>query len=66
MPKPTELDFVLVGNAEEGGTVYVCRPGKERNLWMAYDLRPDGRFTNPRVVFGEEREIGWRGLQELV
>ena len=57
--------FILVGSKPKGGTFYVCRPGRDRNVWMAYDMAPGGELSNPRVVFGAGGDASWRGLPEL-
>lgn len=57
-------DFILIGSPAEGGTFYVCQPGPDRNTWTAYDIRPSGDLTNPRVVFGQS-STNWRGIPEI-
>jgi hypothetical protein len=64
MQSTSQNDFILIGSEAEGGTVYVCEPGPDRNTWTAYDIRPGGTRTNPRVVFGKDSSH-WRGLLEL-
>ena len=66
MRQQAEFDFILAGSSTGAETFYVCRPGPERNTWLAYDVGPGGQLTNPRVVFGRDESTGWRGLPELV
>ena len=65
MQTTSETDFILVGSRTEGGTVYVCQPGDERNAWLAYDVQAGGELANARVVFGRETDTNWRGLPVL-
>ncbi len=64
METTSRSDFILIGSETEGGTVYICEPGPDRNTWTAYDIRPGGARANPRVVFGGA-SASWRGVPEL-
>ena len=61
----TDYPSILAGSREKGGVIYICRPGDTRNTWIAYDLEPGGALLNPRVVFGAQSDLGWRGLPEF-
>lgn len=65
MRSTTDLNFLLVGSKTRGGTFYVCQPGPDRNIWMAYDMEPGGALSNPRIVFGSESAANWRGMPEF-
>ena len=58
-------EFILIGSATEGGTVFICESGPDRTIWTAYDIEPSGARTNPRVVFGNASSH-WRGVPEPV
>ncbi|MGE0552518.1 MAG: hypothetical protein AB7R55_03710 [Gemmatimonadales bacterium] len=55
-------DFILFGREEPGGRLYLRHPNDGRNVWLAYDVEPDGRVSPPKLVFGGRDEGGWRGL----
>jgi len=60
-----DLDFILLGAADHGRAVYLRQPALGANVWAAYDFRPGGELTNPRLIFGQLRSAGWRGLPEI-
>lgn len=59
-----DTDFILIGAEAQAGTIYVCQPGPDRNTWTAYDLKPGGALTNPRMVSGRS-STNWRGVPEF-
>jgi hypothetical protein len=64
MQTPSAGEFILIGSATEGGTVFICESGPDRTVWTAYDIQSGGARTNPRVVSGKSA-ANWRGVPEL-
>ena len=65
MQTTSRHDFILIGSETEGATVYVGEPGPDRSTWTAYDIRPGGARTNPRVVVFGNSSSNWRGMPEI-
>ncbi len=58
-------EFILIGSATGGGTVFICESAPDRTTWTAYDVGPGGARTNPRVVVANSSS-NWRGVPEPV